>query len=212
MIRALRLLRSSLSAWYYDLFVLIGVNVVWLILSLLIIPLGPATAGLFYVCNELAKGEPISFGLFWVGMKRYMGLSVKLAAALIIITVLLGFNISFYLNMQSSIGQIIGIVWIYAVIFWGIVLNYPFALLVQMDKPSLRKILRNSALLVLDNVVFTVSMSILTLLVIGLSIFPLGLLPFPFGFFALLAIFQCKCLITLMEKYEQKHPEAPASG
>jgi uncharacterized membrane protein YesL len=211
MIRALRLLRSSISAWYYDLFVLIGANIAWLVLSLLIIPLGPATAGLFYVCNELAKGEPISFGLFWTGMKRYAGLSAKLAAFIIIVTILLFVNVNFYLGWQSTAGQVIGIIWIYAIILWGVVLNYPFALMVQMERPGLLKILRNSVLLVLDNIALSVSMSIVTLLLIGLSIFPLGFLPFPFGFFALLAIFQCKCLMLLMDKYEPRKPEAPGA-
>jgi len=207
MIRALRLLRASLSAWYYDLFVLIAVNIVWLVLSILILPLGPATAGLFHVCNELAKGEPISFGLFWVGMKRHAGLSAKLAAVIVILSILLVVNLNFYLDLRSSIGQIIAIVWVYAIIAWGAILNFPFALLVQMEKPGLIKIIRNSALLVLDNVAFSFSMSILTLLLIGLSIFPLGLLPMPFGFFTLLAIFQCKCLAMLMEKYEKKEQQ-----
>ena len=210
MIRALRILRSAISNWYYDLFVLIGVNIVWLVLSLLILPMGPATAGLFYVANEVAKGEPISFGLFWVGLRKHFVLSLKLALTLVIATLLLIVNLGFYFNVQSTIAQIIGIIWIYVVVFWGIVLNFPFALLVQMDKPSVLKILRNSALLVLDNVRLSISMSILTLLLIGLSIFPLGLLPFPFGFFSLLAIFQCKTLATLIEKYEQKEKTAVA--
>jgi uncharacterized membrane protein YesL len=204
MIRVLRLLRSSLSAWYYDLFILIAVNVVWLILSLSLIPIGPATAGLFYVANEVAKGEPLSFGLFWTGLKRFRGVSFRLALVLAVITVLIIVNIGFYLNLQSTIGQIVGIIWIYVLVFWAVLLNYPFALLVQMEKPGVRKILRNSALLALDNVAFTFSMSLATLLVIGLSIFPLGFLPFPFGFFALLAIFQCKAVAQLIEKYEQK--------
>ncbi len=204
MLRAFRILRSSLSAWYYDLFVLIGVNITWLALSLLILPIGPATAALFYVANEVAKGEPLSFGLFWTGMRRYLKLSLQLSVALLLITVLIVVNIYFYLNMGQTIGQIIGIIWIYVTIVWGIMLNYPFALLVQMEKPGVLKILRNSVLLVLDNIVLSLSMSILTLVLIVLCIFPLGFLPFPFGFFSLLAIFQCKAVITLIEKYEKK--------
>jgi uncharacterized membrane protein YesL len=204
MIRALRLLRSSLSAWYYDLFILIAANLVWLVLSLLVLPIGPATAGLFYISNECAKGEPLSFGLFWTGMRRYARLSIKLSIAIIVITILLVVNVIFYLGLASTIGQIVGIIWIYAVLFWGLLLNYPFALMVQMDNPGLLKILRNSFLLFIDNVGLTVSMSLLTLLVAILSIFPLGFLPFPFGFFALVAIFQCKCLAMLVEKYEQR--------
>lgn len=211
MIRALRLLRASFSAWYYDVFVLIGANVVWLALSLLILPIGPATAGLFYVCNEVAKGEPISFSMFWAGMKRYGVLSVKLAAVLIIITVLLIVNVSFYFELRTSVGQVLGFIFTYLIVFWAFLLNYPFALLVQMERPSVLRILRNSALLTLDNIRLTVSLSLVTLLLMFLSIFPLGFVPYLVGLFALLAIFQCKALALLMEKYEQK-PQAAASA
>lgn len=204
MIRALRLLRSSLSAWYYDLFVLIGVNVMWALLSILILPMGPATAGLFYICNEVAKGEPISFSMFFAGMKRHARQGLILWLILVLIAALLIVNIVFYLNLASTMGQIIGIIWMYVTVFWAFLLNYPFALLVQMETPSISKILRNAALLTMDNVVLTVSLSLLTLLVIGLSIFPLGFLPFALGFFAWLAIFQNKALSLLIEKYEQK--------
>jgi len=210
MIRAFRVLRSSISAWYYDLFVLIAVNIVWLLLCLLIIPIGPATAGLFYICNELAKGEPISFSLFRTGMKRYAGLSVKLAAVLIAISFLLFVNVSFYFDLNSSFGQVLGFIFIYLIIFWAFLLNYPFALLVQMERPGVLKILRNAALLAMDNVRFTISLSLLTLLLLFLSIMPLGFLPYIFGLFPLLAIFQCKALALLMEKYEK--PAQSAAG
>ncbi len=204
MIRTFRILRASISAWYYELFILIAVNLTWLVLSLLILPIGPATAGLFHVANQVAKGEPLFFSLFWQGMRRHLKMSVQLSIVLIATTALLVVNIAFYFGLSTSIGQIIGIIWIYVLIFWALVMNYPFALLVEMDKPGIIKILRNSALLAMDNVVFTVSISLWTLIVIALSIFPLGLLPFPFGFFSLLAIFQCKALATLIEKYEKK--------
>jgi uncharacterized membrane protein YesL len=211
MLRALRLLRSSVSAWYYDLFILIAINIVWLAMSLLILPIGPATAALFYVANEVAKGEPLSFGLFWVGLRRFWRLGLLLSLAVLIITLLIIVNIYFYLNMGQTIGQIIGIIWIYVILIWGVVLNYPFALLVQMEKPSLFKILRNSVLLVLDNLALSLSMTILTVVVIILCIFPLGFLPFPFGFFCLLAIFQCKAVSQLIEKYEKKGEGVPTA-
>ena len=211
MIRALRMLRASLSAWYYDFFVLIAVNVVWLVLCLLILPIGPATAGLFYICNEVVKGEPISFSMFITGMKRFAAISAKLAAVLITLTILLFVNVSFYFELNSSFGQVLGFVFIYLIIFWALMLNYPFALLVQMDRPGLLKILRNSALLALDNVRLTVSMSLITLLLMLLSVFPLGFLPYLLGFFTLLAIFQCKCVALLMDKYGQKARSASSA-
>jgi uncharacterized membrane protein YesL len=211
MIRALRILRKSLSDWYYELFLLLAANAVWIVLSILVIPWGPATAGLFHLSNEVAKGEPVTFGLFWIGLRRYLGLSFKLFLLIIFITVLIFANMVFYLNLHSTVGQVIGIVWIYVLILWGLVLNFPFAMMVQMEKPTLMRIVRNSVLMVLDNVAFTVSMSLLTLLTLFVC-FLLGFLPLLLGYFAFLAIFQCKCMAVLFEKYENRQGATPTSS
>ena len=212
MIRALRLLRSTLSAWYYDLFVLLAANIVWFVLCLLILPIGPATAGLFYISNEVAKGEPISFRLFWVGMRRFLGLSVKLSIVVVSVTLLLIVNCIFYLRLQSTVGMIVGIIWAYAIVFWGMLLTYPFALLVSMENPGIIKITRAAILLVLDNVLFTISMAILAVVLVGISFFPFGGLPIPFGLAAFLAVFQCKAVILLFAKYEERSKSSTASG
>ncbi len=212
MMRALRLLRSTVSAWYYDLFVLAAANIVWFVLCLLILPIGPATAGLFYISNEVAKGEPISFRLFWLGMRRFLGLSVKLSIVIVVITSLIVINGIFYLRLHSTIGMIVGIMWTYALVFWGFLLTYPFALLVQMENPGIIKIMRAAVLLVLDNVIFTISVVILTLLLLAVSLFPFGGLPIPFGLAAFFAIFQCKAVILLFEKYDEKAKSTTTAG
>ncbi len=202
MLRALSLLRASLSIWYYELFVFIGVNLVWLLLSILILPLGPATGGLFYVASQAAKEEPVTFGLFWVGFKRYLTKGWQVMLVILVVSFLMIVNVNFYLASPSSIMNVIGIIWIYVVVFWTLLLIFPFPLLMEMETPKITTLFRNAALLVLDNLGFSISMFICILLVVGLSIFPLGLLPVPFGLFTLLAIFQCKGLLMLMEKYK----------
>lgn len=212
MIRAFRLLRSAFSAWYYDVFVLIGVNLLWLFLSLLILPLGPATAGLFYVADHVAREEPISLGMFWQGFRRFLGKGWQVMFVLLAVPIITAVNVAFYLNMQSNLMQILGIMWIYVLIFWAVMAIYPFPVLMAMERPALLPIFRNSALLALGNVAFSVSMALLTLLVIALSIFPLGFLPFAFGMFSLLAIFHCKGARLLLQKYAAKEEQsAPGS-
>ncbi len=83
-------------------------------------------------------------------------------------------------------------------------MTMPEYLAIKALSAGVLKIMRNSTLLVLDNVVLSLSMSIVTLLMMILSVFPLGLLPYVLGFFALLAIFQCKAVALLIEKYEVK--------
>lgn len=206
-----RLFRSSFSDWYYDLFLLLAVNIVWLVLTILIIPMGPATAGLYHICNEIAKGEPVSFSVFVAGMQRRLGLSFRLWLTLLIMAVLIIVNMIFYFSLHTTAGQIIGIIWIYIIVFFLMMQNYTWALLEQMEHPSVLKIIRNAALMTLDNVALTISMSLLTLVAFALS-FLLGFLPILLGLFAFLAIFQCKCMIMLFEKYEKKGGSSAVSG
>ncbi|MBM3135084.1 MAG: DUF624 domain-containing protein, partial [Chloroflexi bacterium] len=98
MLRALKVFWSSLGGLYYELFLLVGVNLAWLGLSLLVVTAPPAAAGVYYLANHLAKGESVSFGLFVQGMRRYFGRSWLLAIVVVAINALLVGNILFYAN------------------------------------------------------------------------------------------------------------------
>jgi uncharacterized membrane protein YesL len=212
MIRALRLLRQSLSIWYYEVFIFIAVNLLWLLLCLLVIPIGPATAGLFSIANEAAKGEPVFFSTFLAGMRRHLGVSLRLSLVIIALAAAILFNMYFYLAQASTIANVVGIVWVYVLILFGIALNYPFALMVQMEKPGVVKILRNSVLLVLDNIALSISLSVVAILLFLFSIVPLGFVPYILGLFALLAILQCKAVLQLVDKYEHKEQKTSPTG
>ena len=199
MLRALRVFRSSLGALYYELFLLVGVNLAWLGLSLLVVTAPPATAGVYYLANQLAKGETVSFSLFVQGMRRYFRRSWLLAIIAVVISVLLVGNILFYANFANQWVRLISVFWGYVLLFWLAMLIYLFPLLIEQSDKSLLLILRNAALLVLDNLAFTLTLGILLLLFLLLNV----ALAVPLFLMAMsgLALIQSKALLTVLEKY-----------
>jgi len=177
----------------------VGVNLAWLGLSLLVVTAPPATAGVYYLANQLAKGETVSFSLFVQGMRRYFRRSWLLAIIAVVISVLLVGNILFYANFANQWVRLISVFWGYVLLFWLAMLIYLFPLLIEQSDKSLLLILRNAALLVLDNLAFTLTLGILLLLFLLLNV----ALAVPLFLMAMsgLALIQSKALLTVLEKY-----------
>ena len=201
LLRALRVFWSSLGGLYYELFLLMGVNLAWLGLSLLIVTAPPATAGVYYLANQIAKGESVSFSLFGQGMRRYFRRSWLLAIVVLVISVLLVVNLLFYANFTNQWVRLLSVFWGYLIVFWLAMLIYLFPLLIEQESKSLLLILRNAALLVLDNVAFTLTLGVLLLLFLLLNVF----LAVPLLLIVMsgLALIQSKALLTVLEKYRE---------
>ena len=202
MLRALRVFWSSLGGLYYELFLLMGVNLAWLGLSLLIVTAPPATAGVYYLTNQLARGETVSFGLFVQGMRRYFRRSWLLAIIVLVINALLAVNLLFYASFTNQWVRLLSVLWGYLIVFWLAMLIYLFPLLIEQESKSLLLLLRNAALLVLDNLAFTLTLGVLLLLFLLLNVF----LAVPLLLIVVsgLALVQSKALLTVLEKYRER--------
>lgn len=83
---------------------LLMANVLWLLLSLLILPLPAATAGLFYLAHRVILEERARaphyarLGDFWVGFRRYGWLATRLIVADVALLLLLVIAFRFYNN------------------------------------------------------------------------------------------------------------------
>jgi len=202
LLRALRVFWSSLGGLYYELFLLMGVNLAWLGLSLLIVTAPPATAGVYYLTNQLARGETVSFSLFVQGMRRYFRRSWLLAIIVVVISVLLAVNLLFYANLANQWVRLLSVFWGYLIVFWLAMLIYLFPLLIEQESKSLLLILRNAALLVLDNVAFTLTLGVLILLFLLLNVALVA--PLLLIVMSGLALVQSKALLTVLEKYRER--------
>jgi len=143
----------------------------------------------------------VRFSLFVQGMRRYFGRSWLLAIVVVAINALLVGNILFYANFANQWVRLLSVFWGYVLLFWLAMLIYLFPLLIEQESKSLLLLLRNAALLVLDNVAFTLTLGVLLLLFLLLNV----ALAVPLFLIVMsgLALIQSKALLTVLEKYRE---------
>jgi hypothetical protein len=130
---------------------------------------GPLLAGCFrFARNACARQEPELFDLSW-GFRTALKPSLALAAAQFFGTLLLGGNAAFYLSQRHPAYLALGALFGYLLVFWLLAMQYQWPLLVVQEtepkRPRAGASIRKSALLVLDNLGFTMVVSVACLLV-----------------------------------------------
>ena len=232
MLRVLKMLWKSLGEYYYDIVSLTWINLLWLVTSLVpafgflglaqatgvlaVAPLSligivlapPGLGALMYTMNQFNLGESVDRHTFFGGFRRYFGMSWAVAATDAVLGGLLVANCLFYLTRSSSVFKLIGILWIYGLFFWLCMQWYLWPLIVEQEKKKLLLFYRNSALLVLDNLGFSMSLTIVMVIFIALS-FLLGL-PALILVGSVTALVATKALIALLAKYDEKIEAAAA--
>lgn len=166
----------------------------------------PATAGLYYVVNQLARGEPSGPGQFFPAFRRFYGRAVRLAASNLALLVLLILNIYFYALVLGGFFIVLSVLFAYALLLWLLIQPYLFPMLVELDTP-IRGILRNAVIFALDNVRLTIGLAFVYAFVWALTLSPLILLMLPFFGPTLLALIGTKATLELIEKYRARIAE-----
>jgi len=123
----------------------------------------PITAGIFrYARNAAARLEPELFDLAWgfrSGFRRALGLGALQAFGVL----LLAGNCYFYLAQRLPVLVVVGAAFGYLLAFWGLACLYQWPLLVEQELTPLAAA-KKSALLVLDNFLFTLAVGVVVLL------------------------------------------------
>ncbi len=220
---------------YDNLFPMVGMNLLWLVLSLplvvvitgllmllklpntvafpsallfaLIAP-SPASVGVHLYANQLIKEERVEFDLFWRGLRTLWARSLALLAVSVGVMGLLGVNLSFYLNSGTPLLRYVAILWFYAIVLWAMMLLYMNALLVEQENKSLRLIVRNAFVLCLDNAVPTVVLFVVLLVLSAVSILITLLVALLTGSFV--AMVESRAVLTYLEKYRARAARPPA--
>ena len=126
------------------LFSIIGINFVWFVLTILIIPGFPAKGGLYYATNQLAHGKSADLSTFIDGFKKYFWVSYKWGFINLFIYLVLASNIWFYGQYEGVI--FFGLQWLFIslILIYTCIQMYTYPLLLEQDSPSIRNALRNS--------------------------------------------------------------------
>jgi uncharacterized membrane protein YesL len=205
---AFRITWWSLRDTYEELFILIGANLLAMILFIPIVTGPPAVAGLHYLGYRIATEKRIEFGFFWEGFKSYLWDSWKLAALNVLVFVVLGTDIWFYLvNMQGA-WQALGFVGLGMLLIWTVAQLYTFPLLVRQEERKLFLLVKNAILLTLAYPAFSLTAAVLLALLLGLSLaFPILFILVGLSFSAVLEAHTLRRGIEMVETYRARQME-----
>ena len=234
MINPFRILWRSLVDVYESLFPMVGMNLLWIVISvpvfflatLIFMALGlpsiwafsaalllgvmapnPASVGIHNYANQLVKEERVEFDLYWSGLRTLWRQSLALSAIGIAGICLLGVNINFYLTNDAQILHYFAILWIYGLIFWSMMLLYMNALLVEQENKSIRLVVRNAFLLTLDNLVPSLVIIIILTIVSVVSIGVTLLVALVGGSFV--AVVETRAVLVYLDKYRARLVDQP---
>jgi uncharacterized membrane protein YesL len=168
-------------------------------LLLLLIP-NPGSLGVYRVAAIMDHQESPHWGEFWRGTRENLGLGLALFGLGLFGTVLLLFNLGFYLGLQNNILQAASIIWIYLSLFWLGLQIYLGPLVLQVGERHLLKLYRRAAMLVLAHPIYTLTFLLaiglfLLLCVLAWPLFPL----FAMGFVGLIGT---RALSRLRRRYD----------
>ncbi|MFL5805716.1 MAG: DUF624 domain-containing protein [Roseiflexaceae bacterium] len=222
-----RILWLSIKDIFDELFSLVLINLLWVLISaplvllaivllsagsttmsavvmlLAVLPMAPSNAGLYTVAQRVTEGRVISWRLFFEGFREYLLLSWQLYGLWMIGLLIIVTNLGFYSRMNSSIGSVLLVLFLYFLLVWfGLLIYIGPLMLLQTDK-RIRVIARNAFLMVFGRPFFT----LITLILMGLLGVALGVivpfLPLLLSF-ALLAIWSFRVTTTLVADAEAR--------
>ncbi|HMO57902.1 MAG TPA: DUF624 domain-containing protein [Roseiflexaceae bacterium] len=185
---------TTLKIFWRRMGVLLLANILWLGLSLLIVPWPAATVGLFYlvrrVVAEELENDPDAATLrdFWVGVRRYWQRGSIIAVLDLLAAVVIGTALVFY--WQSDVEMLrwlVGPILLIGIAWAGTQL-YLFPLLLQREEQPPLAVAREAFLMAISYPLVTYSL-LLTLGVISMAVVILAG-PILLVFFAFVAVLQ----------------------
>ena len=201
--QTLSVLFSSLKDFYDELFLFMTINLLCFLLSIPLVTLAPALAGVYYVTNHVAHGRyRTEWKDFFVGFRWYLAKSWQVLLADLLLLLLIVSNISFYTSMSNQILRLVGILWLYLLAFWLCLQVYLFPLLMEQEDKRLLLIFRNAVLLTLKHPLFTIVFLLVIVLLLVISValaVPVFLL-----IISLIAFLSNRALLTLIGEYPQR--------
>lgn len=193
--RALLITWRSLVSFYNEMFLLVGINLLWwaagglfvgaavvlgypLLLiggpwwlaPLIAIPAGPASAALANVTHRVARDLHVDRSFFTDGLRQYWKMALGVSAVLGVVTMVLLLNMLFYASRPEPIIKGIAFLFIVLLVYWLSIQTYVFPVLVGMKEPSVMGALKMAAMMAFANPLFSLIIVIVAALLTGLSI------------------------------------------
>jgi len=169
-------------------YVYIWANLLWIVLTVLIIPAPMAWAGICRLSYNAYRQPTAQFGDFWDGFKAHWrgGLVISLVGTLLVIINLV--NLIGARNETSLVASVLRVLWLMILTGWFGIQLYAFPLLNAMVTPNLRGAYRNAGVMFVRNPFYSLGLLVVCLPVIIISlIFPAAWFLISGGLFAAIA-------------------------
>lgn len=178
---------DTVCDWYNGMVGLAAMNFVWLTLSLTVVLLPPATAGMYAVTHSIARGTGAHFSDYWSGMRRYALISYRWALVTISAGAVWVVCFRFYGTVPSNFGAVVQVILAAAGLVGLAVQLYVWPFLMVQTEKRLRLALKNALFLTLANPAYTLLLLGTVALALVFSLFAvLPLAVFATGFISLL--------------------------
>jgi len=158
---------------------------------------------------RMSKGERCHISALGDILKRGFRQSLALGLINVVLFEAVGFAIRFYGKQNDAISGIMTAILIWATIFWVFMLQYFFPINAQLDT-KLSKLFRKSALIFMDNTLFSFGIAIGSIVIIVISAITLSLFPGIVG----LVLWQQTALKLRLYKYDhlEANPNTPKNA
>ena len=172
MLRAWLVFRDAVRLTFQRIGLLLTLNILWWLLSLLLLTWPPATAALYHVSRRLTNievSEQTTWRDFFEGMRQYWLKSWQLALGDLALGGVISFGFWFYFNLEHTMLRWVALPIFYIFLVWLGMQLYLFPLLIEQSDKRIRLIFRNAFFLALGNVGLTAWLGLLLLAVILVS-------------------------------------------
>ncbi|CAG9621108.1 DUF624 domain-containing protein [Sutcliffiella rhizosphaerae] len=191
----------SIYEGYQMLGTIIKFTILWWICMIPLFTFGPATAGLFAIIQKSKTGASVSIQDYFHFMKKFFHIGIRLSG-LYLFVMIPGIAYIILLFSQGEIlSNIFGILLMYILILWNLVIFYTFPLLIIQKTDDILILLKRALKLVTENYSFTLNIALYAIITTLIcSVLAILLV----AWIGLLAIISLNSLSFLLHKY---HPE-----
>jgi uncharacterized membrane protein YesL len=175
-------IRAALGGWWREIFLLTGLNLVWVLAFFTVIALPPATVAIFFVARQVLTGDYlIGWQTFWQPFRRYFIASWTWALIFFVIAGVAMANIWSYLDAPGALWTVMRFLWVTMLLIW-VTMNlffWPFWFAQEPEYRTLRATWRNTFTFLVANPAAALLSTLLVLLLSAASFLtgvPLGTL------------------------------------
>jgi hypothetical protein len=157
---------------YDHIGLIILANLLWLVLSLGVVTAPAATAGLAVLAARIAAGENASLRDLLRGFREHFVPSLKVGLFDALVILVLWVNVDFYSHLSGRAalpGFLLAGLLVWGAAFWLLIHVHVYPLMIDGER-GLRRLLRTSALLTLDNLSFTIGLALQSLMLVTLCV------------------------------------------